>query len=113
MTFPVFAINLKSRVDRNRHIQQQFCQKEEFETHIIEAFEHSNGAIGLWESINHILENLVNAESEYVIMCENDHEFTHEYNKEYLFECIAEARERGADILLGGVNWFTSKLEIL
>lgn len=110
MIIPVFAINLKSRTDRRRHFLQQFCQKEEFDVHIVGAFKHRNGAMGLWKSLVHILQSLVNAESDYVIICEDDHEFTSEYNKEYLFECIAEAKERDADILSGGVSWFQTAI---
>src|SRR5665213_1012951 len=109
---PVFVINLKSRTDRKQHILQQFHEKKEFDVHIVEACEHKNGAIGLWKSITNILQELINTEIDFVIICEDDHEFTKEYNKEYLFECIAEAKENEADILLGGVSWFTTMIEV-
>ncbi|MEO7045795.1 MAG: hypothetical protein ABI091_10855 [Ferruginibacter sp.] len=112
MSIPVFAINLKSRTDRKQHVLQQFYQKEEFDVQCIEACKHRNGAIGLWKSIIYILQNLVNAESDYVIICEDDHEFTNGYNKEYLFKCIDEARENNVDVLLGGVSWFTTMIEV-
>lgn len=112
MSIPVFAINLKIRKDRKQHILQQFREKKEFDVHIAEACEHRNGAIGLWKSIKYILQDLVDAESDYVIICEDDHEFTNEYNKEFLLECIAEAKENDANILLGGVSWFTTMIEV-
>jgi glycosyl transferase family 25 len=94
MPIPVFAINLMSRPDRKRHILRQFYQKEEFDLNIVNAFHHFNGAFGLWKSITHILQNLVNPENEYVIICEDDHQFTKEYNKDYLFKCIGEAKKK-------------------
>ena len=112
MPLHVFAINLKSRADRKQHIQNQFCQKDEFDLQIVEAYEHQKGAISLWKSIKYILQDLADAESDYVIICEDDHEFTNEFNKEYLFECIAGAKENDADILLGGVSWFTTMIEV-
>ena len=112
MSIPVSLINLKSRTDRRLHILQQFCQKAEFAVHIIEACEHNNGAIGLWNSIIQILTSLVNDENDYVIICEDDHQFTEHYSKELLFHCIAEAQERDADILSGGVSWFRDIIQI-
>lgn len=108
----VFVINRKSRKDRRQHILQQFCQKREFDVHIVEACEHRNGAIGLWKSISHILQNLVNAESDYIIICEDDHEFTNEYNKDYLLESVAQAKAKDADVLLGGLSWFNTMIEV-
>ena len=112
MIIPVFALNLKSRHDRKQYILQQFCQKKEFEVHIIEAIEHTNGAIGLWKSITHVLQNLVDSESDYIILCEDDHEFTQRYCCDVLYECIWEAQEQDADILSGGVSWFKTGIQV-
>ena len=109
---PVFAINLKGRADRKQHILQEFQQKEEFDLHIVEAISHANGAFGLWESITHILQNLVSDDTDYIIICEDDHQFTKEYNKEYLLKCIADAKKNGADILLGGISCVTSIIKV-
>lgn len=112
MPIPVFIINLKARTDRKQHILYQFCQKKEFKVHTVEACEHPNGAIGLWKSITHILRDLTKAEDDYIIICEDDHEFTDAYSKDYLLECITDAKENDADILLGGVSWFTTMIEV-
>jgi hypothetical protein len=109
---PVFVINLESRRDRKEHILQQFHQKGEFDVHVVDACEHNNGAIGLWNSIAHILQNLVKMESDYILLCEDDHQFTDKYSKEHLFECIAEAKEKEADILSGGISWFKDGIQI-
>jgi len=52
-----FIINLKSRTDRKKHIINEFEDRDEFKINIVEACEHENGAIGLWNSITHILRN--------------------------------------------------------
>lgn len=109
---PVYAINLKSRNDRKQHIIQQFQHKEEFDLHIVDACTHIIGAVGLWKSINYILQKVVDDQNECIIVCEDDHQFTCDYKKEYLFECIGHAKENEADILLGGVSWFTSMIEV-
>lgn len=77
-----FIANLKSRVDRRRHIIDQFADRKEFEIQIIEPVKHEVGAVSLWETIRHIIKNLTKPEDEYIIFCEDDHEFTTEYSKE-------------------------------
>lgn len=111
-SIPVFAINLKSRQDRRIFIQSQFVDKVEFDFKLVEACEHNKGAVGLWSSIRHILTDLVNPVNEYIILCEDDHQFTVAYSKEKLLDCIEEAKERNADILSGGVSGFTSALRV-
>src|SRR5699024_10355295 len=48
------------------------------------------------------------AENQYILLCEDDHKFTKDYSLSYLYSCIAEAKEKNADILLGGVSWFSN-----
>lgn len=103
---PTYIINLKSRVDRRQHIINEFATRNEFNVNIIEAHEHKIGAIGLWCTIKYILQKTANSEYEYILICEDDHQFTPFYSKEMLFESINQVKERNADILIGGVNWF-------
>lgn len=103
---PTFVINLKSRVDRRQHIIKEFDGRNEFNVNIIQAHQHQIGAVGLWCTIKYILQKTANSECEYILICEDDHQFTPFYSKELLFKGISQAQERSADILIGGVNWF-------
>jgi hypothetical protein len=103
---PTFIINLKSRVDRRQHIINEFAARNEFSINIIEAHEHQIGAVGLWYTIKYILQKIANSECEYVLICEDDHQFTSFYSKELLFKSISQVQDLNADILIGGVNWF-------
>lgn len=106
-----YIINLKSRIDRREHILKEFVERDEFNIHIVVAIEHEIGAIGLWNTIKHILEDLTHQNDNYIILCEDDHVFTPYYNLEKLVEVIAEAIEKEADILCGGISWLTSCLQ--
>jgi hypothetical protein len=108
----VFAINLKSRTERRRFISSQFIDREEFDFYLIDAYEHSIGAIGLWNTIRHILQDLAKAEVEFIILCEDDHQFTPAYSIDQLLNCIEEAKEKNADILSGGISGFTSAIKV-
>jgi GR25 family glycosyltransferase involved in LPS biosynthesis len=111
-SIPTFVINLKRRVERREHILKEFNQRKEFDITVVEAQEHKIGAIGLWNTLQFILKEQLNKAHEYIIVCEDDHQFTDAYSKELLFSAIAEVRTKNADILCGGVSWFTDALAI-
>jgi hypothetical protein len=107
-----FIVNLKRRTDRRAHTIKQFEDRNEFEMNLVEAFENTVGAIGLWSTIRHILKDLVEPKDEYIILCQDDHLFTKEYSKEHLLYCIDKAKSLHADILACGVSGFTSAIPI-
>ena len=107
-----FIINLKERKDRKENILKEFSDKEEFAIQVVEAVRHQFGAIGLWKTIAYILKNLINPDAEYVLICQDDHQFTKDYSSQRLFAAIAEAGKKGADILCGGISWFNNAVQI-
>jgi len=100
-----YVINLKKRPERKEHVIEQFKGRDEFYLQIVEAFEHSFGALGLWATIRHILIDLIPTDIDYIIICEDDIEFTKDYSKEALKNAIKDAQYFDADILVGGVSW--------
>jgi GR25 family glycosyltransferase involved in LPS biosynthesis len=112
IAIPTYIINLKKRGDRKTHILKEFDGRDEFSLHIVEAFQHSFGALGLWATIRHILQDLISGKEQYIIIGEDDLKFTEHYRKENLLDVIFNASKRDADILLGGVNWFSTAVEI-
>ncbi|MFD2873497.1 hypothetical protein ACFS5N_13515 [Mucilaginibacter ximonensis] len=111
-SIPTYVINLKKRTDRKEYVIEQFAGKDEFRLQIVQAFEHSFGALGLWATIRYILMDLAPPGAEYIIICEDDIEFTEHYSKENLIEFISQAQKLDADILLGGVSWADDAVQI-
>ncbi|MGF7078475.1 hypothetical protein [Mucilaginibacter sp. UYCu711] len=111
-SIPTYIINLKKRADRKANVLEQFNGRDEFALTIVEAFEHSFGALGLWMTIRYILQDLAPTDAGYIIICEDDIEFTEDYSKEHLLVSIDEAKEKEADVLLGGVSWFDDTVQI-
>ncbi len=103
---PTFIINLEKRRDRKQHVLNEFSNKAEFDVTIVKAIEHVKGAHGLWLTISHIACNLIDPESEFTLLVEDDHIFTEFYDIDLLFESIDRAQQLKAEILLGGVSWF-------
>lgn len=103
---PAYAINLKSREDRRKHILNEFRDKPEFQLTLVEACEHPIGAVGLWNSIRKIVSDAVEKDHDVILICEDDHCFTSDYSREFMFENIMNACRQGAEILNGGVGGF-------
>lgn len=107
-----FIINLKERKDRKTDILKEFSNKKEFAIQIVEAVRHKSGAKGLWKTITHILNALVDPGDDIVLICQDDHQFTKSYSSHRLFAAITEARKRDADILCGGISWFNNAVQV-
>jgi hypothetical protein len=105
---PTYVINLSSRKDRLIHIKSQFLNKEEFRVNIVEGIKNDVGALGLWKTMLKVLKLAQESDHDYILICEDDHQFTEHYSKEVLFDRVSEAKAINADVLLGGVSTFSS-----
>jgi hypothetical protein len=108
----VNAVNLNFRKDRKQHILSQYKNKAEFSLNIIPAIEHERGATGLWQTIQGVVKKEMNANNDFFIFCEDDHEFTSHYSSDFLMNCIQKAIDLDADILSGGVSWFHNGIQV-
>ena len=103
---PVYAINMKERGDRCKHICAEFEGKHEFAFHLVEACTDPNGRRGLWNSIAKIIQMAKDEEEDVIIICEDDHYFTKQYSPRLLITKIQQAYQLGADLLSGGIGGF-------
>ncbi|WP_157486811.1 hypothetical protein [Dyadobacter alkalitolerans] len=103
---------MKTRIDRREHILNEFKDKSEFTVRLIEAKQHRLGTIGLWKSITHIINDAKVQGYEYILLCEDDHQFTESYDKRKLINAIHLADQQKAEVLLGGVSWLSSIFSI-
>lgn len=106
LVIPVYIINLPERTERLMHIKKQFDEKSEFDTIIVEACKHKIGAVGLWNSIVKVINMAIENDDDVIIICEDDHQFTDDYSKEFLLRNILEAHNQGADVLSCGAGDF-------
>ncbi|NQX43432.1 glycosyl transferase, family 25 [Pedobacter steynii] len=106
LVIPTYVINLKERSERRAHILKEFVKETAFDVKVIEACKHEIGAIGLWQSMIKIIHIAMQNDDDVIIICEDDHEFTEYYNKEYLLNNVIAAHEQGVEILSGGVGHF-------
>lgn len=107
-----YIINLERRHDRRDHILKEFKNRNEFSIEIVKAIEDLRPALGLWKTITKIVENAHLLGEEYILICEDDHTFTRDYNKDELIYYIEEGLVKKIDILLGGVSSFDTAIQI-
>lgn len=105
---PTYVINLPQRTERLKHIHAQFDTHPEFNLHIYRAIKHKIGAIGLWQSICDIIRNAKNADEDFVLICEDDHVFTENYDRDTFLRQIMIGAFMGAQMLNGGVGDFSN-----
>lgn len=101
-----YVINLKNREDRRLHIERQFLDKPEFKLFYVYAVEHSIGAVGLWKSMVKAVQMAKKQKTDIIIICEDDHTFTNNYNRNLLFNNILKAEQVGIELLSGGIGGF-------
>ncbi len=106
ISIPAYIINLPERTERREHIINQFKGKKEFDVTIVHAVKHEIGAVGLWKSIRNVIQLAIDNEDDVIIICEDDHEFTEDYSKEFLLKNVIEAHEQGCNYLTGGTGKF-------
>ncbi|MCS3554288.1 MULTISPECIES: hypothetical protein [unclassified Sphingobacterium] len=112
MKIPTYIINLKHRTDRYKNIVQEFEDRNEFNLTVFTAVENKIGSIGLWQSLLQIINIAKSNKLGYVLICEDDHLFTNEYNVEKLNEQIKYVSKIRGEILLGGVSWFDYSVKV-
>jgi len=110
--YRVYVANLEKRTDRKKHIASEFKNREEFEMDIVPSKEMEIGAEGLWETFKAILMKEVALESDFFVFCEDDHSFTNAYTLSFFEERMEDARKLQADVLMGGVSWCESGIQI-
>lgn len=104
ISIPTYIINLPERTERLNHIKNQFVNKKEFDLTIVEAHKHEIGALGLWLTIRDVIQSAIDNEEEIIIICEDDHEFTEHYSREYLIKNILDAYYENIDFMSGGTS---------
>ncbi len=103
---PTFVINMKERTDRLHHIKNEFAGRNEFQLNIVEACKDECGALGLWKSVCKILSYAKEHDEDYILICEDDHQFLPNYDKHLFLHQIMLAGSMGAELLNGGVGGF-------
>lgn len=106
VVLPTFVIHLPEHTERLAHVEREFADRKEFDVHIVSACRHRRGATGLWHSIRKIVEQADRNREDVILVCEDDHTFTANYDGDRFLRQVREAGIMGTHILLGGIGGF-------
>src|SRR5690606_15980557 len=99
-----YVINTLEREDRLDSIQSQFFGKSEFNLKVLTSPREYNGATGLWRNIKKAVSAAVENDEDLILICEDDHVFSANYDKFILFDSIFQGASLGAELILGGIS---------
>ncbi len=109
---PTYVINLPERTDRLNHILREFDDKPEFDVTIVKAIKNKISSLGFWKSIRKVIQLAVSNNDDVIVITTDDHEFTKDYSREYLFRNILEAYQQKVNLLIGGTSLFRHAIPI-
>lgn len=109
---PTYVIHMQERSERKEHIMRQFAGRKEFDVRFVDACTHTRGATGLWNSICKIVREAEKGNEDIILICEDDHTFTQEYDAQHFLRQVLIAGTLGTQILYGGVGGFGSMLPV-
>ncbi|UKJ07505.1 hypothetical protein [Solitalea lacus] len=112
VAIPTYILNLPERTDRLAHIKGQFEGRTEFDITFVEACRHEIGAVGLWQSIRKIVRMAIDNDDDVIVICEDDHQFTPYYNRDYFLKNVLEAHSQRTDYLNGGIAIFNNAVMV-
>ena len=107
-----FILNLPQRLDRRKSIKTEFCDKVLFDTEFVCPVSHEVPRISHWLSLQQSVVKAKEQQLPCFLFCEDDHIFTQAFDESKLVELIDEVDAMEADLLLGGISWMESPLQI-
>ena len=103
---PTYIINWPQRIEQKKQIIEQFRGKPEFDITVVQACTHEIREVGLWQSIRKVIKMAIENDDDVIVICEDVHQFTEDYTREYLLRNIIDASQQGIDFLSGGARGF-------
>lgn len=112
MRLKTFILNMPQRQERKMSIEKEFENKSFFDTELVCPVTHKEPHISHWLSFKQAVERAKDMELPVFLFCEDDHVFTKAFDERKLERLIYEADVLEADLLLGGISWIRTTLQI-
>jgi len=106
--YPIPTFILIQQSNNIENVKKEFTGRDEFAVNIIEHISDGQRMDNLKGTVRSIIQNASEINTEYIIVCKDNHQFSDGYSKEVLYRSIQCAKELKADILCGGLSIFKS-----
>src|SRR5690606_37178012 len=73
---------------------------------------NGNAKVSLWYTILFLVKSALDSGKDYIIICEDDHQFTKDYSFDVFINSLDEAARLKADVLLGGASSINSVFQV-
>ena len=110
--YPIPTFILIQQSNNIENVKKEFTGRDEFAVNIIEHISDGQRMDNLKGTVRSIIQNASEINTEYIIVCKDNHQFSDGYSKEVLYRSIQCAKELKADILCGGLSIFKSVFRI-
>ena len=108
----VYVLNMPQRHERLKSIEQEFHGKDNFSVHIVTPVRHAIPRVSHWLTFKLLTEQAKSIGQDCFVFCEDDHIFTKDYDEQSFYAIVQQANELKADVLMGGVSWMASPLQV-
>ena len=109
LSVPTYIIiNEEKNPNNKENVLKEFSGHDEFVITVVNTFENE----GTWNTVARILKGLPEEKPEFILICEDSHQFTPAYSSAYLVDNIRAAQRMEADILIGGPGSFDNAVRV-
>ena len=100
------------RKDRKLSVISEFQGKRLFDIKFVTPVAHEIPRVSHWLTFQHLTEKAKETQLPLFLFCEDDHVFTPDFDEHRLEKLVEESDQMEADMLLGGISWMQSPLQI-
>lgn len=104
-SLPTYVL-LNDKYYSNNTIFKEFSTRDEFDLHILQSREK------LSDKLLHCVQNAIDNDDDFFIICREGHRFTDFYRKDCLIDYVISGYQKRCDILLGGIGRFNNAVRI-
>ena len=108
-----YILNMPDRQERKASVEREFGKARAlFDISFVRPVENKLPRLSHWLTFRELAERARREQLPCFIFCEDDHVFTPDYSETLLKETLCQTDALEADILLGGVSWMDSPVQV-
>jgi glycosyl transferase family 25 len=112
MNIETYILNMPQRLERKVSVLQEFEEKTCFSVRFVMPVQHVSPRLSHWLTFLALTKEAKTRDLKCFLFCEDDHIFTADYNIQFFMETLEEAKSVEADVLLGGVSYMKTPIQV-
>lgn len=108
----IYILNMPQRQERRESVKKTFEGKDCFIPHFVTPVNHPEPRVSHWLTFLNLTKEAKALGLDHFVFCEDDHVFTMHFDEKLFFSILKEADHLKADILMGGVSWMATPIQV-